>query len=45
MSQNNSTTQKIVKTKKKLAQSEKINYAGKQWKRDNKQSRYQDNIN
>ena len=44
MSQNNSTTQKIIKTNKKhVEESKKTVYNGKKWKRDDKHSRFVEN--
>lgn len=44
MSQNNSTTQKIIKTnKKQIDEHKKTAYNGKKWKRDDKHSRFVEN--
>ena len=43
MAQNNSTTQKIIKTnKKQVDEHKKPVYSGKQWKREDKTKRFQD---
>lgn len=44
MTQNNSTTQKIIKTNKKhIDEHKKPSYNAKKWKRDDKHSRFVEN--
>ena len=44
MTQNNSTTQKIIKTNKKhIDEHKKSMYNGKQWKREDKTKRFVEN--